>query len=83
MPPSPPSGPPLGTNFSRRPLFAPFPPFPLFILINALSQIVNNKDFFSKEYILNTDGDYQHKEFTFSSKDYFSLTGTIDKDITS
>ena len=53
------------------------------ILIDALSNIVNNKDSFSKEYILNDDGDYQHKEFQFSSKDYFSLTGTIDKDIAS
>ena len=53
------------------------------ILINALSNIVNNKDSFSKEYTLNSVGDYQHKEFQFSSKDYFSLTGTIDRDITS
>ena len=53
------------------------------ILIDALSNIITNKDTFSKEYILNSEGDYQHKEFQFSSKDYFSLTGTIDKDITS
>ena len=52
------------------------------MLINALSNIVNNKDSFSKEYTLNSVGDYQHKEFQFSSKDYFSLTGTIDRDIT-
>jgi len=52
-------------------------------LINALSTIVNKKDYFSKEYILNSEGEYQHKKFQFSSKEYFSLTGTIDKDITS
>jgi len=53
------------------------------MLINALSSIVKNKDTFSKKYLLNADGDYQHKEFEFSSKEYFSLTGTIDRDITS
>jgi len=53
------------------------------ILISALSNIIENKTILSKEYSINEDGDYQHKTFTFSSKDFFSLTGTIDKDIIS
>ena len=52
-------------------------------LIEGLDEIIANKKEFSKNYILNSDGDYQHKEFCFSSKDFFSLTGTIDSDITS
>ena len=35
------------------------------------------------KYLVKKDGDYEHKEFKFSSKDFFSLTGTIDEDITS
>jgi selenocysteine lyase/cysteine desulfurase len=50
-------------------------------LIDALSQIISKKNFYSNYYIMNENGDYQHKEFTFSSKDFFSLTSTIDKDI--
>ncbi len=50
-------------------------------LIDALSQIVSNKKLFSSNYLINEDGDYQHKEFSFSSTDFFSLTNTIDQDI--
>ena len=50
-------------------------------LIDALSQIVSNKQLFSSNYLINEDGDYQHKEFSFSSTDFFSLTNTIDQDI--
>ena len=32
---------------------------------------------------MNADGEYKHKEFTFSSKDFFSLTHVIDQDIVS
>ena len=53
------------------------------VLISALSEIINNKSTFSNAYSMNADGDYKHKEFTFSSKDFFSLTGTIDQDIIS
>ena len=41
LPPSPPSGPPSGTNFSLRPLTAPFPPLPLITDIRALSSIIS------------------------------------------
>ena len=50
-------------------------------LIDALAQIASKKNFYSNYYLINSKGDYQHKEFTFSSKDFFSLTSTIDKDI--
>src|SRR5215469_18949119 len=36
-PPSPPSGPPKGTNFSRRKLTLPRPPWPAWTLIRASS----------------------------------------------
>ena len=49
--------------------------------INALTEITSNKDRYSKLYKLNVNGDYEHIEFNFSSKEYYSLTGTIDKDI--
>ena len=52
-------------------------------LIYALTQIITKKDYYRKQYLMNKDGEYKHKEFNFSSKDFFSLTGTIDKDITS
>ena len=53
------------------------------ILIKALFHISKNKSKYTDHYILNTNGDYVHKEFKFSSRDFFSLTGTIDKDIIS
>ena len=52
-------------------------------LILALNQIIDKKDYFRKQYSMNTEGEYDHKTFKFSSKDFFSLTGTIDQDITS
>ncbi|MBI64881.1 MAG: aminotransferase [Candidatus Marinimicrobia bacterium] len=52
-------------------------------LISALQEISNDKEKFKKEYSININGEYQHKTFSFSSKDFFSLTGTINKDISS
>jgi len=52
-------------------------------LISALSKIIDNKEFYSTQYAINENGDYDHIKFKFSSKDFFSLTGTIDKDIIS
>ena len=40
-----------------------------------------NKNFYITQYKTDNEGNYFHKEFEFSSKDFFSLTGTIDKDI--
>ena len=51
------------------------------ILIKSLNLIVSKKDFYTKEYSLNSEGEYIHNNFSFSSKEYFSLTGTIDQDI--
>ena len=50
-------------------------------LIIALNDITENKQKFIQEYKLSKDGEYIHKSFTFSSKDFFSLTGTINQDI--
>ena len=50
-------------------------------LIFALNDITENKEKFIQEYQLSKDGEYIHKSFTFSSKDFFSLTGTINQDI--
>ena len=52
-------------------------------LIIALTKIIENKNYYREQYLINDDGDYKHKTFHFSSKDFFSLTGTIDKDISS
>jgi len=51
------------------------------MLLNALHQIIDKKEFYSKQYALNNEGEYIHNNFSFSSKEYFSLTGTIDQDI--
>ena len=50
-------------------------------LINALLVIIKQKDTFKSNYKINKNGDYQHKDFHFSSTDFFSLTGVIDQDI--
>ena len=52
-------------------------------LMKALYNIIHNKNKYSQLYALNNNGDYEHKEFKFSSKDFFSLTHVIDKDIVS
>ena len=52
-------------------------------LMNAVKEIIKDKENFSNQYTLNLEGEYIHKEFHFSSKDFFSLTGTINKDISS
>ena len=46
-------------------------------------ETIDNKDYYREKYTMDIDGEYQHKTFRFSSKDFFSLTGTIDQDITS
>ena len=54
------------------------------VLIDYLSKDLkedNKREFYSAQYALNKDGEYINNKFSFSSKEYFSLTGTIDKDI--
>ena len=52
-------------------------------LILSIKKIIANKDYYINQYNLTEDGEYKHKTFNFTSKDFFSLTGTIDKDISS
>ena len=49
--------------------------------IHALNDIIDNREKYEKEYTINIHGDYTHKHFSFSSKDYFSLTDTIQRQI--
>jgi hypothetical protein len=51
------------------------------LFINALNDIIDNREKYAKEYTINIHGDYTHKSFSFSSKDYFSLTKTIQEEI--
>ena len=51
------------------------------LFIHALNDIIDNREKYSKFYTINIHGDYTHKTFSFSSKDYFSLTKTIQKEI--
>jgi len=53
------------------------------LLIDALQKIIDNKSYYTNQYNMDKNGEYLHKKFKFSSKDYFSLTGTIDQDIIS
>ena len=52
-------------------------------LIVALHDIIKNKNEYINQYELASDGNYKHKTFHFSSKDFFSLTGSIAQDIIS
>ena len=51
-------------------------------LISSIKDIIDNKQKYSDYYSVDSNGDYKHNQFQFSSKDFFSLTDTIDKDIT-
>ena len=53
------------------------------ILITAIDNIIANKIKYKDLYFVNENNDYEHKEFKFSSNDFFSLTEIIDKDINS
>jgi len=52
-------------------------------LITALQDIIKNKNDYIRQYDLVSEGNYKHKIFHFSSKDFFSLTGSIAQDIIS
>jgi hypothetical protein len=51
------------------------------LFINALNEIIDNREKYVKKYTINIHGDYTHKHFSFSSKDYFSLTKTIEREV--
>ena len=49
--------------------------------INALNEIVMNKNQFFDSYKMNKTGDYVHKDFDFSCKEYFTLSETVIDEI--
>ena len=51
------------------------------ILVASLLNIIENKDLYKEKYHIDSNGNYMHNDFQFSSKDFFSLTSTIDQDI--
>ena len=51
------------------------------LFIAALNDIIDNREKYAKKYTINIHGDYTHKHFSFSSKDYFSLTKTIEQEV--
>ena len=49
--------------------------------IDSLNHIVDNKDYYKDQYNAVGNGDYAHKTFKFSSKQYFQLTDCIDSEL--
>ena len=49
--------------------------------ISSLNHIVNNKDYYKKQYKATSNGDYAHKTFKFSSTQYFKLTDSIASEL--
>ena len=49
--------------------------------IYALNEIVVDKERFINKYTINEDGDYIHKDFEFSCKDYFTLSDIVIDEI--
>jgi len=47
----------------------------------ALREIILKKDKFESEYFINSKGDYEHKEFKFTSDEYFCLSSTAEREI--
>ena len=51
-------------------------------LVSSIEKIIKNKAYYKKQYKTDNNGDYKHLNFEFSSDDFFSLTETIDQEIT-
>ena len=49
--------------------------------IYAIKDIISKKDDYSQNYLINSNGDYEHKSFKFSCKDYFSLSDDVDNEL--
>jgi len=49
--------------------------------IDALVDIIENKDHYKNKYKVNPKGDYVHKEFNFSHEHYFHLPSIINEEI--
>ena len=48
---------------------------------NSLKKIIQKKDDFMSKYEINSQGEYEHKEFKFTSDEYFCITSWIDKEL--
>ena len=51
------------------------------LFIKALKHIIYDKQMYEQKYNINDLGDYEHKDFKFSSNDYFSLSGIINSEL--
>jgi len=51
------------------------------LFIKAITDIIENREKYEKRYTINIHGEYVNKKFSFSSKDYFSLTQTVNREI--
>jgi len=49
--------------------------------IKSLQDILDNKEYYKTQYSAIENGDYSHKSFHFSSKQYFSLSDFINEDL--
>jgi len=49
--------------------------------IHALKDIISKQNEYSKHYIINEKGDYEHKSFHFSCKDYFNLSNIVNTEL--
>ena len=49
--------------------------------IEALTQIVNKKEYYKSQYTPMGNGDYKHNKFKFSSAEYFKLTNSINREL--
>jgi cysteine desulfurase / selenocysteine lyase len=51
------------------------------IFLHAIEDITNNSEKYSKEYSINSKGDYKHNNFKFSSKDSFCLVDAVTNEL--
>ena len=49
--------------------------------IKSLQDILDNKEYYKTQYSAIENGDYSHKSFHFSSKQYFTLSDFINEDL--
>ncbi|MFQ6609401.1 MAG: hypothetical protein ACE5D7_01245, partial [Fidelibacterota bacterium] len=47
----------------------------------SLKEIIRKKDEFISKYEINSLGDYEHKDFKFTSDEYFCITSWIDNEL--
>ena len=49
--------------------------------INALKDIINKREYYKSQYMAQGNGNYKHKDFKFSSSQYFKLTDSLNSGI--